>query len=111
MKEPSNGRESGPLERIKQDSNHREPAPSERIFPVAQAHPYLDPDLPENNPATFRYLYKWYLTLRESGDAYNDFLNKFLYPDHDKPLVMADLIIDGKIHKLTVRLNDDWRHP
>ena len=91
MKEPSNGRESGPLERIKQDSNHREPAPSERIFPVAQAHPYLDPDLPENNPATFRYLYKWYLTLRESGDAYNDFLNKFLYPDHEKRPLPSNL--------------------
>jgi hypothetical protein len=36
---------------------------------------------------------------------------KFLYPDNDKPLVMADLVVDGKVHKLTVRLNDDWRHP
>jgi hypothetical protein len=47
--------------------------------------------------------------LNKQGDAYPVAL--FLYPDHDKPLVMADLLMDGKMHKLIVRLVDDWRRP
>ena len=33
----------------------------------------------------------------------------FLDPDADRSVVLADLIIDGKIHKLLVRLEKDWQ--
>lgn len=33
----------------------------------------------------------------------------FLDPDSNRPLVLADLVVDGKIHKLVVRLDEDWR--
>lgn len=36
---------------------------------------------------------------------------KFLQPDADRPLVLAELLIDGKVYKLPVRLTDDWRRP
>ncbi|MBI1368073.1 MAG: hypothetical protein GC162_05405 [Planctomycetes bacterium] len=36
---------------------------------------------------------------------------RFLAPDADMALVLADLYLDGKIHKLTVRLRNDWRRP
>jgi hypothetical protein len=47
--------------------------------------------------------------INKDGKAYP--VAEFLYPDHDKPLVMGDLLIDGKMHKLIVRLVDDWRRP
>lgn len=36
---------------------------------------------------------------------------RFLQPDADRPLVLAELLIDGKVYKLPVRLTDDWRRP
>ncbi|QNN24226.1 hypothetical protein HED60_18770 [Planctomycetales bacterium ZRK34] len=36
---------------------------------------------------------------------------RFLAPDADQALVLGDMLKDGKIHKLTVRLRNDWRRP
>ena len=36
---------------------------------------------------------------------------RFLQPELDRTLVLAELMIDGKLHKLTVRLEDNWREP
>ncbi|MDH3584307.1 MAG: hypothetical protein OER86_08845 [Phycisphaerae bacterium] len=47
--------------------------------------------------------------LNRHGETYP--LGRFLTPDKDKPLVLADLLIDGRLHKLTVRLGDDWQSP
>ncbi len=47
--------------------------------------------------------------INEYGELYP--VGYFLKPERDRKLVMADLVIDGKIHKLTVRLADDWRRP
>ena len=33
----------------------------------------------------------------------------FLSPDADRSLVLADLVVDGEIHKIVVRLNPDWQ--
>ena len=33
----------------------------------------------------------------------------FLRPERDRPLIMADLVDQGKLHKLTVRLQGRWR--
>lgn len=41
------------------------------------------------------------------GDPYP--VGTVLRPEIDRSLLMADLIFDGQIHKLTVRLADDWR--
>jgi len=46
--------------------------------------------------------------INEHGEPYP--VGRFLQPDRDKPLVLADLVMDGKIHKLVVRLHD-WKHP
>lgn len=46
--------------------------------------------------------------INEHGERYP--VGRFLQPDRDKPLVLADLYIDGKLHKLVVRLVD-WQHP
>ena len=36
-------------------------------------------------------------------------VGRFLTPDRDQALVMAELVSSGRIHKITVRLGDDWR--
>lgn len=36
---------------------------------------------------------------------------RFLAPDADRSLVLADLVINGEIHKLHVRLQQNWRKP
>lgn len=36
---------------------------------------------------------------------------EFLRPEQDRKLVLADLVVDGEIRKLTIRLADDWRQP
>ena len=36
---------------------------------------------------------------------------RFLRPELDRTLVLAELVLDGKLHKLTVRLEEDWREP
>lgn len=46
--------------------------------------------------------------INEHGEPYP--IARFLANDKFKPLVSADLIVDGKMHKLLVRL-EDWRHP
>ena len=36
---------------------------------------------------------------------------KFLQPELDRSLILAELYLDGRLHKLTVRLDDRWRQP
>lgn len=36
---------------------------------------------------------------------------QFLRPELDRTLVSAELVVGGKLHKITVRLQDDWRRP
>lgn len=33
----------------------------------------------------------------------------FLAPENDRPLVLADMVRDGRIHKLVVHLQEDWQ--
>jgi hypothetical protein len=47
--------------------------------------------------------------VNQYGEVYP--VARFLAPDADQPLVLADMLLDGKIHKLTVRLRNDWRRP
>jgi len=42
------------------------------------------------------------------GETYP--VGRFLQPDADRPLILADLVVEGTRHKLTVRLQD-WRQP
>lgn len=53
------------------------------------------------------------LSLRNFTNRYAEYYPtaKFLQPEADRPLVLAELLIDGKIYKLPVRLADDWRRP
>lgn len=41
------------------------------------------------------------------GEAYP--IGRFLKPDRNRPLVMADLFADGRLRKLTVRLEENWQ--
>jgi hypothetical protein len=59
-------------------------------------------DIGSNKPLNLRSF------VNQHGEVYP--VARFLAPDADQPLVLADLIVDGKIHKLHVRL-EDWRHP
>ena len=45
--------------------------------------------------------------VNQYGELYP--IGKFLTPDRDLALVMAEIVTAGQIHKLTVRLADDWR--
>lgn len=47
--------------------------------------------------------------VNQYGEVYP--VARFLAPDADQPLVLADLLLDDEIHKLTVRLRNDWRRP
>jgi len=47
--------------------------------------------------------------INEHGERYP--VGRFLQPDRDKPLVLTDLVIDGKMHKLVVRLAEGWKRP
>jgi hypothetical protein len=61
------------------------------------------------------------LPIGDSGPiALNQFVNvhaerypvgSFLEPEKAKVLLLADAMIDGKVHKLNVRLVDDWDKP
>lgn len=46
--------------------------------------------------------------INEHGERYP--IARFLANDKFSPLVSADLIVEGKMHKLLVRL-ENWRHP
>jgi hypothetical protein len=52
--------------------------------PIIQAHPFLDPRLPDTNPSIYRHLYKWYLQTQESQEQYNRLLNMILHPAGEK---------------------------
>lgn len=60
--------------------------------PVIQAHPFLDPNLPNSNPAVFRYLCKWYLQIRENPNEYNTFLNKIFHPVGETRGLQSNLV-------------------
>ncbi len=57
-----------------------------------QAHPFLDPDLSNDDPGVFRHLYKWYLQIRENEDEYNDLLNKILHPLGERRPLQTNLV-------------------
>jgi len=54
------------------------------------AHPFLDPQLPNSNPALFRHLYKWYHEIRQDPATYNAFLNKILRPNGEARTLEAN---------------------
>ncbi len=56
-----------------------------------------------SEPISLKLFYNRY------GERYP--LGRFLQPDADRPLVAADLLTEGKLHKLVVRLKGDWRRP
>jgi hypothetical protein len=43
------------------------------------------------------------------GDHYP--VARFLRPELDRSLISAELALGGRLHKLTVRLEEDWREP
>lgn len=62
---------------------------------VLQAHPFLDPALSENRPAILRSLYKEYLEIARSEEAYNRFLNKLLHPESEMRPLETNLATAG----------------
>jgi len=56
-----------------------------------ESHPLLDPSLPENNPEVLRHLYRRFLKIKESQEAYNDFLNLVFHPIGEKRPLQANL--------------------
>ncbi len=61
------------------------------LTPALQGHPFLDPDLVNNDPGAYRHLYKWYMQIRESPEQYNDFLNKIFHPIGERRPLQANL--------------------
>ena len=49
------------------------------------------------------------LFVNEFGERYP--VGTFLTPEENLRLVMADLVVDGVMHKLSVRLDKDWQLP
>lgn len=47
--------------------------------------------------------------VNEHGERFP--VGSFLEPDKARVLILADAVIDDRIHKLNVRLEDDWQQP
>lgn len=60
-------------------------------------------EIGRNQPIALSHFVNWF------GDTYP--LARFLNPDRDKTLITAEIQLQGKLRKLTVRLEEGWDRP